>query len=83
MTWQVEFYHERRGLLRRYGVDAASPAAAIESAWKAVYAEHPPSRPRRVVSLFDRAQRTGGQDASGWVLYRIARTDGPGAPRDP
>jgi NADPH-dependent 2,4-dienoyl-CoA reductase/sulfur reductase-like enzyme len=80
MMWQVEFYHERRGLLRRYGIDAVSLATAVESAWKAVFAEHPPAPRRRVVSLFRRAQVTGGQDQSGWVLHRIARTDGPGAP---
>jgi hypothetical protein len=38
-----------------------------------VLAEHsPPLRGSRP-TLFERAERIGGQDASGWVLYRIAK----------
>jgi len=82
MQWRVEFYHERRGILAGYGVDAALPAAAVQSAWTALRAEHPSSPRRRPLSLFARAQLTGGQDASGWVLHRIARIDEPGARPD-
>ena len=80
MNWLVEFSHSRRGMLTRFTIDAPSPAAAVESAWRAVHAAHPSSPRRRPASLFERAQLTGGQDASGWVLYRIARIDGPGSP---
>lgn len=72
MTWEVEFYHERGRALARYRVEAATPAAAIPLARMALVAEHPAGAPRRRLALFEQAQRIGGQDASGWVLYRIA-----------
>ena len=66
--------------LRGFYCDAPSLAAAVTSAWAAVHAEHSSPPRRRPFSLFQRAQRTGGQDASGWVLDRIARTDRPASP---
>lgn len=80
MTWRLEFYHERRGILARYDVGALLPADAVRLGWKAVLAEYPstPRRGRR--SLFEQAQRVGGQDASGWVLYRVVRDSAHGSP---
>jgi hypothetical protein len=80
MNWVMEFYHERRGILARYGVEAALPAEAVRRGWQAVLAEHPSMPRRRGRSLFERAERVGGQDTSGWVLYRIARDGGHAAP---
>lgn len=76
MTWWMEFYSERRGILVRYDVEAASPAAAILLGRRALLADYPPTPPRRRLSLFERAVLSGGGDASGWVLYRIAKDDG-------
>lgn len=71
MMWEVEFYHERARSLARYRVEAATPAAAVPLARAALVAEHPGGTPRRPLSLFEQAQRIGGQDPSGWVLHRI------------
>ena len=68
----MEFYNERRGILARYGVEAPLPAAAVLLGRNAVLAEYPSTPRRSRLSLFERAERVGGQDASGWVLYRIA-----------
>jgi hypothetical protein len=76
MTWLMEFYNERRGILARYSIEAPSPAAAVVSGRDAVLAEYPSSRRRSRPSGFEQAQRVGGQDASGWVLYRIAKANG-------
>ena len=73
MKWQMQFYNERQGILARYGIEAPLPAEAVLLGWKAVLAEHPLTPQRGRLSLFERAQRAGGQDASGWVLYRIAK----------
>ena len=73
MTWLTQFYHERRGILARYTIEAPLPAEAVRLGWKAVLAEHPSTPRRGWLSLFERAQRLGGQDASGWVLYRIVQ----------
>ena len=75
MKWLMEFYNERRGILARYRIEAPLPAEAVLLGRRAVLAEYPatPRRGRR--SLFERAERIGGQDASGWVLYRIAEND--------
>jgi hypothetical protein len=80
MKWLMQFYNERRGILARFGVDAPLPAEAVRLGWKAVLAEHPPTPRRSRLSLFERAERIGGQDASGWVLYRIARDNEYGSP---
>jgi hypothetical protein len=73
MTWRMQFYNERRGILARYNIDAPLPAEATRLGWKAVLAEHPSTPRTSRLSLFELAERIGGQDASGWVLYRIAK----------
>lgn len=73
MKWRMQFYNARRGVLARYDVDAPLPAGAVQLGWKAVLAEHPSTPRGRRLTLFERAERIGGQDASGWVLYRIAK----------
>jgi hypothetical protein len=71
--WELEFSHERRGLLARYEVAAPTAAAARALGRDALLAEHRPPSARRARSLFEQAQRAGGQPADGWVLHRIAR----------
>jgi hypothetical protein len=78
MKWRVEFYHERRGILAHYTIQTPIPAAAVRLGREAVLAEYPPTPRRRRLSLFERAERLGGQDPSGWVLYRIVKDDGQG-----
>jgi hypothetical protein len=80
MKWLMQFYNERRGLLARYGIEAPLPAEAVRLGWKAVLAEHPSTARRSRLSLFERAQRAGGQDASGWVLYRVVKDSEQGSP---
>jgi hypothetical protein len=75
MKWLMQFYNERRGILARYAIDAPLPAEAVQLGWKAVLGEHPSTPRRRRPSLFELAERIGGQDTSGWVLYRIVRDD--------
>ena len=77
MKWLVEFYNQRRGIVARYGIEAPLPVAAVRLARSAVLAEHPPGRARGRPTLFARAERAGGQDGSGWVLYRIGRDTQP------
>jgi hypothetical protein len=72
MRWRLEFYHERSGILAHYSVEAPLPAEALRLGRAALLAEHPPAPARRRLSLFERARRIGGQDASGWVPYRIS-----------
>ena len=76
----MQFYNEKRGILARYGIEAPLPAEAVLLGWKAVLAEHPTTPRSRRLSLFERAQRVGGQDASGWVLYRIVSESERGSP---
>jgi hypothetical protein len=73
MRWLMEFYNQRRGILARYDIEASLPAAAVVLGRNAVLAEYPAPPRRRRLSLFERAERLGGQDASGWVLYRIGK----------
>jgi hypothetical protein len=73
MKWLMQFHHERRGILARCEVEAVLPADAVLLGRKAVLAEYPSIPRRGRLSLFERAQRVEGQDASGWVLYRIAQ----------
>ncbi len=75
MRWLMEFYNERRGALARYGIEAPTPAAAVLLGRNALLAEHPPTSARRRRSLFEQAERAGGQDTGGWVLYRIVRAN--------
>ena len=71
MRWQMELYHQRRGILARYTIEAPSPAAAAVLGGDAARAEHPPARARGRLSLLGRAERARGDD--GWVLYRIVQ----------
>jgi len=75
VQWRLEFYSERRGALVRYAVEAATPVAAVLAGRQALRAEHPPSGPAGRRSLFEQARRVGGQDADGWVLYRIGKDE--------
>ena len=76
MKWLMEFYNERRGILARYDIEAALPAQAVLLGRKAMRAEYPSTPRTRRRSLFDRARRVEGQDASGWLLYRIGKGSG-------
>jgi hypothetical protein len=76
----MEFYNERRGILARYEVDAPLPAEAVRLGRKAALAEYPTTPRSGRLSLFEQAQRVGGQDVSGWVLYRIVRDSEHGPP---
>jgi hypothetical protein len=78
MKWLMEFYNERRGILARYSIEAPSPAAAALLGRDAVRAEYPSTPRRSRLSLFEQAERVGGQDASGWVLHRIVKDNGQG-----
>jgi hypothetical protein len=86
MKWRMEFYHERRGILARYDIEAPSPAEAVQLGRRAVLVGHPSTPPRTRRSLFERAERVGGQDASGWTLYRMvkdSRQEPPGVMQAP
>ena len=76
----MQLCNERRGILAPYGIEAPLSAEAVLLDWKAVLAEHPSTPRRGRLSLFERAQRVGGQDASGWVLYRIVNERQQGSP---
>lgn len=76
MKWVVDFYHRRRALVARYDVEAPSAASAVMLGRRALLTQHPPAAPRGQPSLFERAEHIGGQDGTGWILYRIAKTDG-------
>ena len=73
MKWRTEFYSEQRAVLAGYEVEAPTPAAAVLVGRDALLAEYPPIPSRRKLRLFERARRIGGEDASGWVLYRIVK----------
>lgn len=73
VTWELEFYCEERQALARYEVQAPTPSAAQALGRKALHSEHGRPATRRARSLFEQAQRVGGRDADGWVLYRIGR----------
>jgi hypothetical protein len=74
VTWELEFYCERRHTLARYEVQAPTPAAARALGRQALRSEHGSPASRRPRSLYEQAQRAGGRDLDGWVLYRIGRT---------
>jgi hypothetical protein len=76
MKWIVDFYHHRRALVARYDVDAPSASAAVVVARQALLAQHPLAAARGRPSLFERAERIGGQDGTGWIVYRIAKGGG-------
>jgi hypothetical protein len=73
MNWIVDFYHRRRALVARYDVEAPSAATAVVRGRQALLARHPPVAARERPSLFERAEHIGGQDGTGWILYRIAK----------
>ena len=75
MTWQLVFYNQRERILARYAIDARTAAEAHGLGRRALLTEHPPTATRRTSSLFDQAQRVGGHDFDGWVLYRIGRDE--------
>jgi hypothetical protein len=77
VTWALQFYSSRQGTLARYEVQAPTAAAAHARGREALLAEHRPLATRPSQRLFARAQRAGGQDPDGWVLYRIERLAGP------
>lgn len=79
MKWRVEFYNERRSILAHYGIEAPVPAEAVRLGRNAVLAEHPSARPRRRLSLIERAELAEGHDGSGWVLHRIVKANGQGS----
>jgi hypothetical protein len=84
MRWLMEFYHERRGILARYAVEAPLPAAAVLLGRSALLAEYPSTtQPKGRPSLFKQAQRVEGQDPGGWILYRIGEDSGSGSPVAP
>jgi len=80
MRWLMEFYNERRAILAGYSIEAPLPAAAALLGLNAALAEYPSPPRKRRPSLFERAERVGGQDASGWVLHRIVKASAPGSP---
>jgi len=80
MRWLMEFYNERRGILAHYGIEAPLPVAAARLGRNAVLAEYPSPPRKGRLSLFEQAERIGGQDASGWVLYRIVKENAHGSP---
>ena len=75
MRWLVDFYNQRRAIVARYAIEAALPAAAVRLGRAALVAEYPTAPPRRRLRLFDRAERAGGQDGGGWIVYRIVKDD--------
>ena len=84
MKWLLEFYHEKQGILARYDIEASLPAEAVLLGWKELLVEHPPTPRTNRPSLVERAERIGGRDISGWVLYRIvknSRLESPGLAR--
>jgi hypothetical protein len=75
MKWIVDYYHQRRAIVARYDVDAPSAEAAVGVGRQALFAQYPPAPPRGRPSLFERAERIGGQDGTGWIVYRIVKGD--------
>lgn len=76
--WRVAFYHAQQARLATYGVDAPTPAAAVVAGRTALLAQHPAVPGGRRPTLLERADRVGGGDGTGWVLYRIGPdTAGP------
>jgi hypothetical protein len=80
MKWLMEFYNERRGIWARYGIEAPLPAAAALLGLSAAIAQYPTPPRKGRLSLFERAERIGGQDASGWVLHRIVKESAQASP---
>jgi hypothetical protein len=73
VKWLVDFYNQARSIVARYDVEAPSPPAAVVAGRRVLRAAYPPSRAPSRPTLFQQAERIGGQDDSGWVLYRIVK----------
>jgi hypothetical protein len=69
----VDFYNARLATVNRYDVEARTPADAIVAGRLSLRAGRPSVAGRRRPSLFQQAECIGGQDGSGWVLYRIVK----------
>jgi hypothetical protein len=79
VTWAVQFYNERRGLLARYVVDAALPPAAVVLGRRALLADYPrATAPAPFRTLYQRARADAAD--GGWVLYRIGNVAAQPAP---
>jgi hypothetical protein len=76
MKWVVDFYNQRRAMVARYDVDAPSAASAVVVGRQAMLTQYPPAAARGRPSLFEQAEHIGGQDGTGWIVYRIAKGDG-------
>ena len=75
MRWRLEFYNERDAVMAGYDVEASTPTAAVLAARDALRADNHSIPPPRRVSGYTQAQRLGGHDARGWILYRILKED--------
>jgi hypothetical protein len=73
MRWTIDFYNHRLGRVARYDIEAPSPAAALAAGQQARLAQYPAGGTPRRPTLFQRAERIGGEDGSGWVVYRITK----------
>ena len=79
MIWSLQFYHERRGMLARYRVEAALPPDAVLLGRRALMADYPRSKAAVIPrSLYQQAR--ADPDDGGWVLYRIGSVDEAGQP---
>jgi hypothetical protein len=81
MKWRLTFYNERSSVLACYDVESRLAEEAGRLAWQALLAEHPETPRVGRPSLFERAERAGGQHPSRWVLYRCAQTSQRRLPR--
>jgi hypothetical protein len=79
----MDFYHERRGIMARYAIEAPLPEAAVLLGRSALLAEYPSTPMRGGLSLFEQAQRVEGQDPSGWLLYRVVNENAPASAAAP
>jgi hypothetical protein len=73
MKWVIDFYNQRRAIVARYDVDAPTAAAAVVLGRQAMLLQYPRVPRQGRLTLFERAERIGGQDDTGWIVYRIAK----------
>ena len=74
MQWRLQFYNERDAAVESYTVEASTPMAAVVAGRDALRGAAANTLPlRRKVSGYTQAQRLGGHDAGGWILYRIVK----------
>jgi hypothetical protein len=76
----MEFYHERRGILARYDIEAPLPAAAVLLGRRALLAEYPPTPTRGSPSLFKQGQRVEDPEPQ-WMGSLPDRQGGRPQPR--